>query len=143
MFEGRQASRWYQLHLAFAMVGMTAITIGLGGQIRLRLGLDGLGAYQREGFFMFLISASWAYGFRPIFWTSVPAYYQNLIRTILSLFMAAELLMAIVTVPLLLTQPNSNTEDELTGSILITVFAIAGIVCQISTVIWLLRYRKE
>ncbi|WP_159107110.1 hypothetical protein [Azospirillum sp. B4] len=56
----------------------------------------------------------------------------------LSAIFAVEVAGALIALGLLFTQPGGAG-----GSVLVTVFTLAAALCQISTVIWLLRHRKE
>lgn len=92
---------------------------------------------------MLVLCMSWLYTLRLIFWGRVPSHYQNLVRTILSVFIAAGLPLALVTILLAVTSGKAQSDDQTGSTIMIAIFTIIGVLCQVSTVIWLLRYRKE
>ncbi|MDG3439578.1 hypothetical protein [Nitrospirillum amazonense] len=73
-----------------------------------------------------------------IFWGRVPSQTQGLVRLLLSAIFAVEVVATIVALGLPFTQPGGGG-----GSVLVTVFTLATALCQISTIIWLLRHRKE
>ncbi|TWB21734.1 MULTISPECIES: hypothetical protein [Nitrospirillum] len=134
----RRPSPGYLFHLALAVVGITFLAIGLDGSLKLRAQLDPVEALDGAGLVGFLFSWALVFGFRLIFWGRVPSQTQGLVRLLLSAIFAVEVVATIVALGLLFTQPGG-----VGGSVLVTVFTLAAALCQISTIIWLLRYRKE
>lgn len=139
----RRPSPKYLFHLAMAIVGMSSLGVALGAEMRYRAGLGTAAVMNHEGLWAFILSMSWGYTFRLIFWGRVPPRYQNLVRNLLSAFMAVELPLAAIAVFLFTTLNSVPPSNHAADRILITVFTVFGTLCQISTVIWLLRYRKE
>jgi hypothetical protein len=143
MLHWRKPSRGYIISLGVALVGLATLGMGLGGEVRYRAGLDATDVIDHEGLWVFIFSLSWGYWFRLIFWDRVPLNYQNLVRTVLSALLIAELPLAIVAAFMAITQGKPLTDDQVAATIMIGMFTVIGVLCQISTVIWLLRYRKE
>lgn len=139
----RKPSRGYIVSLGVALVGLTTLVMGLGGELRYRAGLDATDVIDHEGLWAFIFSLSWGYWFRLIFWGRVPPSYQNLVRTVLSAVLIAELPLAAAAAFMAVTQGVPQSGDQVAETIMIGIFTAAGTLCQISTVIWLLRYRKE
>lgn len=139
----RRPSTWHLFHLAMAIVGITALSIGLGGELRIRAGLNGTDALNHEGVAALVFALSLGYAFRLIFWGKVPPHDQALARNLLSLILCAEIVLAVVALYLRATQGDVQPADGAAGMVVATVFTVAGVLCQISTVIWLLRYRRE
>ena len=112
----------------------------------MRVGVAGGYAYSHEGRWMFILCMSWFFIARLIFWGRISPAYQVMVRNLLSAFVAVELPMALITMFLVVTQSPMQLPDDPAyhvAPVLVTVFTILGALCQISTVIWLLRYRKE
>lgn len=139
----RRPSPWYLFHLAIAMAGIAFLVFGFGGELRIRAGLDAFQALNHEGLAAFVFALSLGYLFRLIFWRRIPSPYQALVRNLLSLILCAEIALAVVTIFLLTTQGNVQPVGGESSSIVVVVFTSLGTLCQISTVIWLLRYRRE
>lgn len=143
----RPPSSWYVFHLNIMVLGMVFLTTGLGGEIRIRMGLAGSDALNHEGLWMLIFCGLMGYWFRLIFWGRVPQRYKNMVRAALSAFLATGLPLAAVTMFLAAAQGDIQLPDDPVyhrlAPVLVTVFTIIGALCQISTVIWLLRYRKE
>ncbi|MDE1150609.1 MAG: hypothetical protein PW843_29010 [Azospirillaceae bacterium] len=130
----RRPSPGYLFHFALAAVGITFLAIGLDGSLKLRAGADPMDAMDGAGLVAFLFSWLLVFGFRLIFWGKVPAPGQHLVRTVLIGIFAVEIVCAVAALALLFTGP---------GSVLVTVFTLAGVLCQISTIVWLIRHRQE
>lgn len=130
-------------HLAIAAAGITWLTMVIGGELRIRAGLDPFEALNHEGAVAFVFSLSLGYVFRLIFWDRVSQRHQDFVRKFVSLIFCTEIILAAAGVFLRLTQANVQGTHDKSGTIVMTVFLIFGLLCQISTVIWLLRYRRE
>lgn len=139
----RPPSPKYLMHLAFAFVGITTLTTALGGEIRMRASADVTNALSHEGLWMFIFCGLCGYWFRLIFWGRVPPRYQDMVRTTLTVFVTTGPLLAAVAVFLVATQGNVQSSDTWADTFFIRCFTAYGALCQISSVIWLLRYRKE
>lgn len=137
----RPPTKWYLLNLVISMIGMPALVIGFGAEIRIRLGVDVFSAIDREGFAALLFSGFVLYAFRIIFWNHVPERWQNLTRNLVILTLCAELMLAAVAVLLVATQGNISAPSG--GTFIAIWFTGCGVLCQISTALWLLRYRRE
>lgn len=92
---------------------------------------------------MILVAMSSGYWGRLIFWGRVAPRYQDKVRTALIAFLATGLPLAGVTLLLAATQGDIQSTDTSRDTIFIACFTAFGVLCQISTVIWLLRYRQE
>lgn len=139
----RRPSAWYLFHLAIAALGITWLTMALGGELRIRAGLDAFGTLRQEGPVAFIFSLSIGYMFRLIFWDKAPDRYRGPIRNCLGLIFFVEPILAIVAVLARFTQGNVQVVGGDSGTAVVTIFTVFGVLCQISTVIWLLRYRRE
>lgn len=139
----RPPTRGYMLNLVMACAGITFLVIALGSEIRLRAGLDVAGASDHEGVLALLFSGFIIYAFRLIFWSRIPPLFQNLMRGLLSLILCAELVLAVVVIYLVAMQGHARPPGGPGDTFAIVSFTAMGVLCQISTVVWLLRYRRE
>lgn len=140
---GRRPSPWYLFHLAIAIAGIAFIAFSLGGELRIRSGLNAADALNHEGAVAFAFALSLGYVFRLIFWAKVPATYQALVRTLLSAILCAEVVFSAIAAFLLATQGDIRPTGGDGATIMVTIFTAIGVLCQISTIIWLVRYRRE
>lgn len=92
---------------------------------------------------MFAFRLTWRYTIRLIFWGRVPPRYQDMVRTALTIFIACGLPLAAITIFFVATQVDIRSSDAKGDTLLILWSTVIGVLCQISTIIWLLRYRKE
>lgn len=143
----RRPSSWYVFHLNIMMLGMVFLSLGLGGEIRMRMGLASSDAINHEGTWMLIFCGLMGYWFRLIFWGRVSPRYQNMVRIVLTTLLATGLPLAVVTIFSVVTLGDSPfPEDPIymhSGPLIAAIFTTIGALCQISTVIWLMRYRTE
>lgn len=139
----RRPSPQYLFHLAIAIIGIAALSVALGGELRIRSGLDATDALNHEGAVAFALALSLGYVSRLIFWDRVQPRYQALTRNVLSLILCVELALAIVTIFFVTTSGSIKPVGGESSTGTVMWFTIPGVLCQISTVIWLLRYRRE
>ena len=107
----------------------------------MRIGADPLDAINLWG--LSALGFVWvlAYLFRFIFWRRIPERTQGRVRAFVTGVFALEFLLALAVVAFFATTASASGSngqlDESLGSI------IVGELCQIATVTWLLRYRRE
>lgn len=123
----------YLITFAFALVGLTFLGIGLGATLEARAGHDPLDGINAVGLPVFVFSWLLMYIFRLIFWRKVPEHRQAQARGFVTAILVSELIAAGVAVALLASS----------GGVVAAAFTGLGALCQIATVTWLVRYRRE
>ena len=132
----RAISAGYLASYGFAVVGIPFLAIGLGATIDQRAGRDPREAVSGVGFVAFVFMFVMVFAVRLVFWNRVSADLQALVRAVLSLVLATELIAAVVALGM---APWQGAH----GAGLATWFTVLGVICQIATLIWLVRYRPE
>ncbi|WP_186457559.1 hypothetical protein [Nitrospirillum amazonense] len=139
----RKPSPGYYASLGFALVGIVFGATAVGGSLDIRAQEDAFNAINGVGLPALIFVWFLLYAFRLIFWGRIPRHYQNLTRTVLSLIMCGEVLLTAYALFLVSTQPRGDIVGGESSSIIILWFTILATLCQIGTIIWLVRYRKE
>ncbi|MBB6253244.1 hypothetical protein [Nitrospirillum iridis] len=139
----RKPTPGYYASLGFALAGMVFVATSLAGSLQIRAHADAFSIINPVGLPVMLFVWFLLYAFRLIFWGRVPAQSQNLIRTLLTLVLCAEVIAAVIALLLAMTQPDGDPVGGQGREIMVIFFTVFGGLCQIGTVVWLLRYRKE
>lgn len=129
----RPVSVGYLVTFGFALVGLTFLGIGLGAILEARAGHDPMDGINAVGLPCLLFSWLLMYIFRLIFWRRVPEHRQAQARGFVTAVLVVEVVVTGLAIALLMSGAD------------VVAVASTGVaaVCQIATVIWLVRYRKE
>lgn len=145
----RQAATWrrptagYYASLGFALVGIVFVAMGIGGSLDARAGVDAFDALDHAGLPALIFVWFLLYAFRLIFWGRVSPHVQNLVRNALTLLLCIEVAAAAVALFLMITAPDAPPLGGSSRTIMIVCFTVPAVLCQIATLTWLIRYRKE
>lgn len=139
----RRPSPGYYASLGFALVGIVFGATAVGGSLDIRAHADAFNAINGVGLPALIFVWFLLYAFRLIFWGKIPRHYQDMTRTIISLILCGEVLLTAYALFLVATQPEGDLGGGKSSSIIVTWFTILASLCQIGTIIWLVRYRKE
>ncbi|MEC4592377.1 hypothetical protein VPG91_15345 [Nitrospirillum amazonense] len=139
----RKPSTGYYASLGFALPGIVFAATSIAGSLQIRAHADAFSIINPVGLPAMLFVWLLLYAFRLIFWGKVSPQKQELVRTLLTLVLCAEVLAGLVAVILLWTQPAGEPVGGPGRATMVDCFTVIAALCQISTVIWLLRYRKE
>lgn len=129
----RPVSVGYLINLGFALVGLALLGIGFGATLEARAGHDPLDGINAVGLPALIFSWLLMYVVRLIFWRRVPERGQAQARGFVISVLVLELVVAGAAITLLTSS----------GGVVAAAFTCLGALCQIATVTWLIRYRKE
>ena len=137
----RRFSTGWGVTSALALVGLVFLSMTFGGTLQLRRGGDPFDALDSWGVPAFFVIWALMYLMRVIFWRRVPVRRQMQVRIFfVGLFMCELLAYAAGVWFLARTNAGPHPSSNANGPVI--TIGIAG-VCQIATVVWLLRYRRE
>ncbi len=138
--QDRRPSPGYLFTLSLAMAGLAASAIGLGSALRLAAGKDPTDALQFEGTAVFAAALLLGFVYRLIFWNKVSPRAQNMVRVFLACVLEVGVLISILAIVFTLKATSAGSGTRL---ILPIMFSATSAICQIASVTWLLRYRRE
>lgn len=140
MMTNKAASRipttGYSLSLIVALVGFTFTVVSLFSILYARNGRDPLDAYGLPGEIAFACSFGLLFLTRLIFSDKRSPDLQGVVRTIVSIVLMIEVAAALVAAALMFTGANAVSS-------FLYYFIVIALLCQISSVLWLVRYRAE
>ncbi|MEA1649112.1 hypothetical protein UAJ10_08775 [Nitrospirillum sp. BR 11164] len=139
----RQPSPGYLYSLALAGVGLAFLSVGLGGTLAILKHADVLAVYGSVTPFVFTFALSLGFLYRLIFSARVSASLQALVRQFITLIFILEVIGAVVALVLFYVQWSVSPPPDDGDRAIVSIFMVFTCLCQIPTVIWLLRYRKE
>lgn len=130
----RAASSGYLISLALGCVGIALFGITLDEFLQPQSAdVGGAGGISSE-----ILAFGILYSIRLIFWSKIPFIMQNLVRTCVTMTMILSVVANFSLLGLTLFGPTQRSE-----SIGPLYFTIIGALSQISTIIWLVKYRHE
>ncbi|MEA1649113.1 hypothetical protein UAJ10_08780 [Nitrospirillum sp. BR 11164] len=139
----RRPSTGYYLTLGLALPGIVFAATSIAASLQIRAHADPFGILDPVGLPAMLFVWFLLYAFRLIFWGKVPPRTQDIVRTLLTLVLCAEVLAGAAALALALTTPTEEPVRGGAGLIMVGSFTTLAVLSQLSTITWLLRYRKE
>lgn len=133
----RRPSSGYSVSFAFACTAIAFIGVALE---------EGFGAghtdtgsiFGQAGTIGLLFAFATGFAVRLVFWTRMSRDIQSLVRTAITAIFALSILMTMILAAICLYRLGSGA-----ASAGMTAFTILSALCQIATIIWLVRYRAE
>ncbi|MDZ5645721.1 hypothetical protein [Nitrospirillum sp. BR 11828] len=141
--EVRRPSPGYLLNLSLASAGLAGLSVSLGGSLAIIKHADAIAVYGDVTPYVFVFALSIGYLYRLIFYSRVQPAIQNLVRCFLTAIFSIELIGFCAALAAFYLQWSTFPPPDVGDRILVTTFTVFTVVCQIGTVLWLLRYRKE
>lgn len=132
----RAPTTGYSISLIVALVGLTLTVVSLFGILYARNGRDPLDAYGLPGEIAFACSFGLLFLTRLIFSDNRSPSFQGVVRTIISVVLMIEVVAALVAAALIFNGPHA-------ASSFLYYFIVIALLCQISSVLWLVSYRTE
>ncbi len=126
----------YSLSLIVALVGLTFTVVSLFGVVYAWNGRDPVDAYGLPGEIAFACSFGMLFLTRLIFSDKRSPDLQGVVRTIISIVLATEVFAALATTVLVFAGSHM-------ASSFLYYFVVIALLCQIGSVLWLVRYRSE
>lgn len=126
----------YSLSLIVALVGFTFTVVSLFGILYSRNGRNPLDAYGLPGEIAFACSFGLLFLTRLIFSDKRSPDLQGVVRTIISIVLAVEVAAALVAATLIYSSAH-------VVSSFLYYFVVIALLCQLGSVLWLVRYRVE
>ena len=137
----RRFSTGYGVTVGIALAGLVFVSITAGAVFEARTGGDPESAINPFGLFGFLLTWTFLYLIRLIFWEKMSERRQAQMRAIVTGLLTLEVLTTVLVAVLLMAGAGrSSTDPSATTAIWTCVVAA---LCQIATVTWLVRYRRE
>ncbi len=131
-------STGYLASMAAALVGLPCLGTALGGVLIGRSGGDPIDALDNYTTVTFLFMFVLAFAMRLIFWPSAPPALRRAVRALLTAIFALSMPLAVFALVQSLTLPQSAKH-----SFVAVIFSIFALLCQIGSLTWLLRYRRQ
>ena len=139
--QSRTPSAGYQISAAAALLGTMFLFVALYGTWLQSRGGDPIDAMAWPGQLAFATMFLLLFTLRLIFWSRSPPALQSALRTAFTAFFGATVILSAVAVVfafIVTARGGPHAEPVFIGCF--TTFAA---LCQIGSVIWLLRYRQE
>lgn len=122
---------------------MTFLTIGLDGAILLRGGRNPVDAMGPPGLTAFVFTFVLCFVARLTFWDKASIAWQSAARTFISVAFIATVLLTACALALFAFGMNGLRPAAGYDTSLPITFTLLAALCQIASVTWLLRYRRE
>jgi hypothetical protein len=136
--QGDGPSPGYLYTLGFAVLGFPCIAAGMSGALIARNADDPINALGNYTFATFIFMFLLLFAMRLIFWPLAPAPLRSSVRLLLSGLIALSIPLAVVA--LWLAFSGTQTVHHY---FIPVYFSIIALLCQIGSVLWLIRYRHE
>ena len=133
-----KASPGYLYSLAAGCVGITFLSWGFFGALLSRHGEDPLRAMDVDGVIAFLLSFAIAFAMRLIFWPAASPGVRQAVRFVITLIFALSVLASVISMVLARTLPATAKSAWFP-----LWFSTLALFCQIGSVLWIARYRRE
>ncbi len=119
-------------------MGLPLMGLGLGGVVIGRAGGDPDEALNAYAFPLFALGFAVLFSMRLIFWQPVTPIFRRLVRLIISMILAANIPLSLLSLVLASQLPSTvqHTDMPIGASIL-------AVLCQPLSALWLFRYRQE
>ncbi|WP_145733434.1 hypothetical protein [Nitrospirillum pindoramense] len=132
---GKKPTSWYIFNFAVAALGLPILVNSFMGNLNIHPNDDAV------TFFAFMLMIILLYSPRLIFWEKVPARFQEVVRNAIISIFIMEIIATIAVLSLFFANLQVSAGG---GERFVAVYDTSlAALCQISTIIWLLRYRKE
>jgi hypothetical protein len=128
----------YLYSLSIAAVGLPFTAIALSGALRGRAGGDPMRAMDFDGVIFFLLAFCVGFSIRLLFWPRARTGLRTLVRLLVTSIFTLEILASLLAVLLAWQLPSTTRNIFLPHT-----FSVLGILCQLATTVWLVRYRSE
>jgi hypothetical protein len=130
----------YQISLAGGVLGLPFLAMSLGGVFNALHGANPVDAAGWPGTPAFIGMFAVVFTARLIFWDRTPPNVKALVRLLITALMGLEVLLAALAVVLTVTDWSAFGPHY---GFFIGWFTFFAALCQIGSVIWLLKYRRE
>ncbi len=138
----RTPSSGYVVSLVSAVAGLFFITLTLVGAVLARAGRDSVAATGWPGQTAFAGSFLILFASRLVFWNRSPPALQQFVRSALTILLCGALGLAAVALVLASGVVAGERSPRVHPVFLIGVAGLAAL-CQVGTIVWLLKFRRE
>ena len=139
--QSRTPSTGYSISIIFALAGVFFLFVAMLGTYLESNGRDPIDAFDLPGQIAFACMFLLLFAARLIFWSRSPPRLQSLVRAAITALFCLTVVLTVVTVVwavFVMARGGPHAQPVLIGAF--TTFAA---LCQVGSVIWLLRYRQE
>ncbi|MEE3627490.1 hypothetical protein UCD39_26535 [Nitrospirillum sp. BR 11752] len=139
----RRPSPGYLYSLALAGAGLAFLSVSLGGSLAILKHGDVLDIYGTVTPYVFAFALCIGFLYRLIFSPRISPPLQALVRKFITSILVLEVIGTGVALILFYNQRSISPPPDDGDRVIVTIFMVFTGICQIPTILWLLRYRKE